>query len=123
VLVGTAAEPGGGTIVGGWVGGAEGAQTGAETGAAAGAAVGALAPIVYTKTKDATSKIGAFLNTALDHLGKLNGPDQNPNPRKGWKDTVRKSADNIDKQANRVSDGTLKNAAHYVADVLRGLAK
>jgi len=117
--VGTAVEPGGGTIVVGVEGGTEGAQAGAETGAAAGAAVGALAPVVYTKTKDALDKVGSFINTAIDHLGKLNGPEQDP--RGGWKDTVRRSADNIDKQAGRISNGTLRNAAHFTADVLRGL--
>jgi hypothetical protein len=34
---------------------------------------------------------------------------------------ARKSADNIDKQASRLSNMTLSNAGHYVADLLRGL--
>jgi RHS repeat-associated protein len=102
-------EPGGGNLVG------------AIAGTVLGATVAALAPNIYTKTKDALSDVGTHLSTAIDHLGKLNGPDQNPNPRQGWKDTVRKSADNIDKQANKISNKSLANAAHYTADLLRGL--
>lgn len=119
--VGTAVEPGGGTVVVGIIGGAQGAQAGAETGAVIGAAAGALAPVVYTKTKEATKAVAKLINTALDHLGKLNGPDQNPNPRRGWRDTVRKSADNISKQADKIANKHLANAARFTADLLRGL--
>lgn len=113
---GTLVEPGGGTLVGIGLGGTEGAKDGAV----AGAVVGATAGVVYTESKDALNKVGKHIETALEHLGKLaNSPDQNP--RNKWKDTVRKSADNIDKQSNRIANKTLGNAGHYVADLLRGL--
>jgi RHS repeat-associated protein len=119
--VGTAVEPGGGTIVVGIVGAGQGAQAGAETGAAIGAAAGALAPVVYAKTKDAVQKVGSQIERALDHVGKLNGPDQNPNPRGGWKQTIRDAANQIDKQAGRISNQNLSNAARFTAQLLRGL--
>ena len=76
--------------------------------------------VVYTESKDALNKVGKHIETALEHLGKLaNSPDQNP--RNKWKETVRKSADNIDKQSNRIANKTLSSAGHYVADLLRGL--
>lgn len=66
------------------------------------------------------NKVAQHLDTALEHLGKLaNSPDQNP--RNKWKETVRKSADNIDKQSNRIANKHLSNAGHWVADMLRGL--
>jgi hypothetical protein len=102
-------EPGGGNVVG------------AVIGAAAGAAVAALAPTIYSKAKDAAKSIAKHIDTAIDHLGKLNGPDQNPNPRRGWRDTVRKSADNISKQADKIANKNLANAARFAADLLRGL--
>jgi hypothetical protein len=102
-------EPGGGNLVG------------ALAGAAIGGAVAALAPTIYSKSKDAIRDVGTHLKTALDHLGKLNGPDQNPNPRRGWRDTVRKSADNISKQADKIANKHLANAARFTADLLRGL--
>jgi hypothetical protein len=115
--VGTLAEPGGGTVGGVIIGGTEGAKDGAAAGAVAGAAAG----VIYTQSKDALSKVAQHLDTALEHLGKLaNSPDQDP--RNGWKQTVRKSADNIDKQSDRIANKTLSNAGHYVADLLRGLA-
>jgi hypothetical protein len=117
--VGTAAEPGGGTVVVGIAGGAQGAQTGVEIGTAAGAAVGALAPVLYTKGKDAAAKIASQLDRALDHLAKLNGPDQSPNPRRGWRQSVRDAANQIDKQADRIPNANVRNAAHFVADWLR----
>jgi RHS repeat-associated protein len=114
--VGTLAEPGGGTLGGIVLGGTEGAKDGAVAGAVAGAAAG----VLYTQSKDALQKVGQHLDTALEHIGKLNNsPDQNP--RNKWKETVRKSADNIDKQSARIANKTLSNAGHYVADLLRGL--
>jgi RHS repeat-associated protein len=113
---GTLVEPGGGTLVGIGLGGTEGAKDGAV----AGAVVGATAGVVYTESKDALNKVGKHIETALEHLGKLaNSPDQNP--RNKWKETVRKSADNIDKQSNRIANQHLSNAGHWVADMLRGL--
>ena len=113
---GTLVEPGGGTLVGIGLGGTEGAKDGAV----AGAVVGATAGVVYTESKDALNKVGKHIEAALEHLGKLaNSPDQNP--RNKWKETVRKSADNIDKQSNRIANKTLSNTGHYVADLLRGL--
>jgi hypothetical protein len=81
----------------------------------------AVSPNAYTKTRDAADNIGKFLKTAMVHLGKLNGPDQHPNPRNGWKETVRKSADNIDKQSAKISNNDLRAVGHFVADALRGL--
>jgi RHS repeat-associated protein len=118
---GTAVEPGGGTVVLGIVGAGAGAQKGAEIGAAAGAAAGALGAVVYTQSKEATKAVANLINTAIDHLGKLNGPDQNPNPHRGWRDTVRKSADNISKQADKIANKHLANAARFTADLLRAL--
>jgi RHS repeat-associated protein len=102
-------EPGGGNVVG------------AVVGAAAGAAVAALAPTIYSKSKEALKKVGSQLERALDHVGKLNGPDQNPNPRGGWKQTIRDAANQIDKQAGRISNQNLSNAARFTAQLLRGL--
>jgi hypothetical protein len=92
---------------------------GAKDGAVIGAVVGALAPVVYTKTKEALTKVGSQVERALVHLGKLKGPDQNP--RKGWKQSVRDAANQIDKQAGRISNTYLRNTAHFVADAFRVL--
>jgi RHS repeat-associated protein len=109
---GSLAEPGGGTVGGVIIGGTEGAKDGAAAGAAAG--------VIFTQSKDALDKVAQHLDTALVHLGKLaNFPDQDP--RNKWKQTVRKSADNIDKQADKIANKNLSNTAHYVADLLRGL--
>ncbi len=113
---GTLVEPGGGTLVGIGLGGTEGAKDGAV----AGAVVGATAGVVYTESKDALNKVGKHIEAALKHLDKL-ANDPGWQPRKDWKDTVRKSADNIDKQSNRIANKNLSNAGHWVADMLRGL--
>ena len=76
-------------------------------------------PVVYSTTKKAADQVAQHLDTALEHLGKLGGPDQDPRNR--WKDTVRKSADNIDKKADKIANKHLRNSAHYIADLLRGL--
>ena len=102
-------EPGGGNVVG------------ALAGAAIGGAVAALAPTIYSQSKEALKKVGSQLERALDHVGKLNGPDQNPNPRGGWKQTIRDAANQIDKQAGRISNQNLSNAARFTAQLLRGL--
>jgi RHS repeat-associated protein len=118
--VGTVAEPGGGTIVVGILGAGEGAQAGAEAGAGAGAVVGALAPVVYTKTKEAVGKAASQLERALKHLGatKLGGPDQPP--RRGWKQSVRDAANQIDKQAARIANKTVSNTWSFIGQLLRG---
>jgi hypothetical protein len=65
--------------------------------------------------------VAKHIDTALEHLANLkNSPDQDP--RNKWKGTVRKSADSIDKQADKIANKTLSNTAHWVADMLRGLA-
>jgi hypothetical protein len=101
-------------------GAAAGAQAGAEIGAAAGAAVGALAPVVYTKTKDAAAKATEHVKTALAHLSgdKLGGPAKDP--RGGWRNTVQRSADAIEKQANRISNKTVANGLRLLSDFIRG---
>jgi hypothetical protein len=117
---GTLALPGGGTVGGAILGGTAGGEAGTVQGAAAGAVVGATAGLIYSRSKDALNKVAQHLDTALEHLDKLgNSPDWQP--RNKWKETVRKSADNIDKQANRIANKQLSNAAHLVADLLRGL--
>lgn len=102
-------EPGGGNVVG------------IVVGAATGAAVAALAPTIYSQSKEALKKLGSQLERALDHVELLNGPDQNPNPRRGWKQTIRDAANQIDKQAGRISNQNLSNAARFTAQLLRGL--
>jgi RHS repeat-associated protein len=118
--IGTFAEPGGGTVGGVILGGSEGAKDRA----AAGAAVGAAAGIMYTQSKDALDKIKPKIATAIEHLtspNKLGGPDQDP--RGGWKTTVRRNADQIDKLADKVANKNLANAARFTAQLLRGLAE
>jgi RHS repeat-associated protein len=108
---GTAIEPGGGTVVG------------AAVGAVALATAAALSPNAYTKTKDALDKVKAHIETTLEHLGptKLGGPDQRP--RNTWKDTLRKTAGNMDKQADKIANKNLANAVRFTADVIRTLAE
>jgi RHS repeat-associated protein len=119
-VAGTLVEPGGGTVVVGIAGGATGAVEGAKTGAVAGAVIGALAPVAYTKTKDAANTAASQLERAFGHLGKLGGPDRNPNPRRGWKQTVRDAANQLDKQADRVANKTVANGLRLLADFIRG---
>jgi RHS repeat-associated protein len=105
-------EPGGGTAAG------------AAAGAVIGAATAALAPVVYTKTKEAAKEVARRLDTAITHLtspNKLGGPDQDP--RRGWRDTVRRSAYEIDKLADSIANKNLANAAHFTAQLLRGLVE
>jgi RHS repeat-associated protein len=97
------------------------AAGGSELGPADVVVVAAAGIYLAVKNKDAIKKAGSQLERALDHLGKLNGPDQNPNPRRGWRQSVRDAANQIDKQGDRVSNTNLRNAAHFVADALRGL--
>ena len=105
------AEPGGGNVAG------------AVIGAVAGAAVAALAPTIYSKSKDEAQKAWTKLKTAVDHLGptKLGGPARNP--RGGWKQTLRRIANDMDKHADRMTghQGTA-NAIRLAADFVRGLA-
>jgi len=101
-------EPGGGNVVG------------AIGGAIIGGAVAALAPTIYSKSKDAVQKVGSQVERALKHLEKLGGPDRNPNPRRGWKQTVRNAANQLDKQADRVANKNVANGLRLFADFIRG---
>jgi RHS repeat-associated protein len=105
---GTVLEPGGGTVIG----------------AAAGAIIlgtaAALSPNAYAKTKDAIDKATKFLDTAIEHLGKLNN-DPAKDPRKGWKDTVRKSADNMDKAAGKIGNKNVAGLVRSTANLMRAL--
>jgi hypothetical protein len=105
---GTAVEPGGGTAVG------------AAVGAVALATVAALSPNAYTKTKDAIKSASQSLKTALDHLGKLN-KDPAKDPRGGWRETVRRSADNMDKAADRIANKNVAAAVRSTANLMRAL--
>jgi hypothetical protein len=104
-------EPGGGNLVG------------AIIGAVAGAATAALAPTLYSKAKDEAGKAWQKFETAKEHLGspnKLGGPDKDP--RRGWKGTVRRAADEMDKHADRMTGHqTAARAIHLAADFVRGL--
>jgi RHS repeat-associated protein len=107
---GTTIEPGGGTLVG------------VAVGTVVLGTVAALSPNTFTKTKDALDKVSAKIKTAIDHLNspdKLGGPDQGP--RRGWKNTVRRNADQIDKYADSIANKNLANAARFTAQLLRGL--
>ncbi|MHB8484498.1 MAG: hypothetical protein ACYDCM_02025 [Candidatus Acidiferrales bacterium] len=97
------------------------AAGGSELGPADVVVVAGAGIYLAVKNKDAIKKVGSQLERAVEHLGKLNGPDQNPNPRRGWKQSVRDAANQIDKQGDRISNTNLRNAAHFVADALRGL--
>ena len=83
--------------------------------------VGGAAIYLVYKNQDAIKKAASQLERAIEHLAKLNGPDQNPNPRRGWKQSGRDAANQIDKQADRMSNAHVRNAAHFIADALRGL--
>ena len=108
---GTVVEPGGGTL------------GGAVIGAAVGTAVAVLAPKAFSATKDALGKVSKKLDTAIDHLtspNKMGGPDQDP--RRGWRNTVRRNADQMDQLANKIGNKNLANATRFAAQLLRGLA-
>jgi RHS repeat-associated protein len=101
-------EPGGGNAVG------------AVAGAVTGAVVAVVAPQVYSKSKDEAKKAWKKLDTAIEHLGKLSGPGQDP--RRGWKATVRRAADEMDAHADRMTGHQgISNAIHFAADLVRGL--
>lgn len=99
------AEPGGGNLVG------------AVIGVAAGAVTAALAPTIYSKSKDAAKAAASQVERALSHLGKLGGPDKEP--RRGWRQTVRDAANQIDKHADRIANKTVSNGLHLLADFIR----
>ncbi len=104
------AEPGGGNAVG------------AVAGAVAGAVTAALAPAVYSKAKDEAAKGWAKFKTAIEHYGKLNSsPDKDP--RKGWKNTMRRVADDMDRHADKMGQNhpTMGNALRLGADFVRGI--
>jgi phage tail tape-measure protein len=99
-------------------GAAAGAQAGAEVGAAVGAVAGAAAGAVYSQATKAADAIGKHIDTAIEHIGKLKGsPDQGP--KRGWKQTLEKTAGNIDRRAGQIANKQLSNAAHFTADVIR----
>jgi hypothetical protein len=101
-------EPGGGNLVG------------AVVGAVAGAVVAAAAPTMYAKAKDEASKAWQKFKTAHEHLTsseKLGGPDKDP--RRGWKQTVRRIADSMDEHADRITSQKAANAIRFGADLLR----
>ena len=120
--VGTAVEPGGGTAVGVVTVGAGGSQGGAEIGAATGAAAGAAVGAMYSKADKAVQAISNHLATAAAHLGetKLGGPDKEP--RGTWKDTLYKTATNIDKRSDQIANKNLSQTGHFMADVIRDIA-
>jgi RHS repeat-associated protein len=101
-------EPGGGNAVG------------AVAGALAGAVVAVVAPQVYSKSKDEAGKAWNKFKTGVEHLGKLAGPDKDP--KNGWKDTVRRVANDMDRHADRMQGhkGTA-NAIRFAADILRAM--
>ncbi len=100
---------------------AGGAQAGAEIGAAAGAVMGAAVGLVYSKATKATEAIQKHFITAKEHLEKLKG-DPGKDPKRNWKDTMRKSAENMDKRADQLANKHLGNAVHFTADVIRTIA-
>ena len=109
---GTAAEPGGGTVVG------------AVIGAAVGTAIAVVAPKAFSAASDALDKVKKKLYTAIDHLtspSKMGGPDQDP--RRGWRNTVRRNANQMDQLANKIANKNLANATRFAAQLLRGLTE
>jgi hypothetical protein len=76
--------------------------------------------VMYSKAKDAANKVGSQVDRALTHIEKLGGPDPNPDPRGGWKQSVRDAANQIDKQADRIPNKTVSNGLRLLADFLRG---
>jgi hypothetical protein len=105
---GTVVEPGGGTVVG------------ALVGAAVGGVLAVVAPQVYSKAKDEAGKAWTKFQTGVGHLGKLAGPDKDP--RKGWKKTVHRVANEMDRHADRMQGHQgAANAIRFAADILRAL--
>jgi phage tail tape-measure protein len=103
-------EPGGGNVVG------------AVVGAVAGAATAALAPTIYSKAKDEAAKGWTKFKTALAHHEKLSS-SPNQDPRGGWKQTMRRVANEMDRHADNMGQGhqTAAKALRFGADLVRGL--
>lgn len=101
-------EPGAGNVVG------------AVAGAVTGAVVAVVAPQVYSKAKDEAGKAWTKFQTGVEHLGKLAGPDKDP--RKGWKQTVHRVANEMDRHADRMQGHQgAANAIRFGADILRAM--
>ena len=85
-----------------------------------GAVVPAVAPQAFSKAKDALDTAATHLETALAHLKKLN-TDPGKDLRNNWKATMRKSANNIDRLANKVSNQNVARVMRSTAVIIRVL--